>query len=94
MCVSWFGVYWITFHLVKNNGDEGRIKIQLDRALATSDWMENFLAAKLHHISMSAFDHSLLVLRFPSISNQSCVKGKFFQFEAMWLQDPWCDEVV
>ena len=48
----------------------------------------------LHHISMSTFDHSLLGLCFPSISNQPHGRGKVFRFEVMWLRDPQCDVVV
>ena len=62
-----FMIWGILDHLSlgqKINGDEGMIRIRLDRALAMSEWMAKFQGAKLHHISMSASDHSFLVFCF------------------------------
>ena len=78
----------------KNNGEEGRIWVRLDRALANNEWIAKFPGTKLHHISMSSFDHSLLVLHFPQERKQTRKGGKLFRFEAIWLRDPRCDEVV
>ena len=49
----------------KNNREEGRIWVRLDCALANNEWIAKFPSSKLYHISMSSFDHSLLVLHFP-----------------------------
>ena len=77
----------------KNNGNEEQIRDRLDRALASIEWQAKF-GAILHHIAMSTFDHSLLPLQFPHIRLQPQGGVKLFRFEAMWLRDPRCDEVV
>ena len=43
---------------------------------------------------MSTSNHSLLPLWFPHIRLQPQGGVELFRFEAMWLQDPQCDEVV
>lgn len=67
----------------KNNGEEGRIQVHSDRALANNEWIVKFPNAKLHYISMSSSDHSLLVLRFPQVRQQPRKGPKLFCFEAM-----------
>ena len=46
----------------KNNGEEGRIRVRLDRALANNEWQAKFQGATLHHTAMPTSDHSLLAL--------------------------------
>ena len=82
------------FTWLKNNGEEGRIRVRLDRALANNEWQGKFQGATLHHIAISTSDHSLLPLWFPHIKFQPQGGVKLFRFEAMWLQDPRCDGVV
>ena len=54
----------------KNNGEEGRNRVRLDQALANNEWQAKFQGATLHHIAMSAVDHSLLPLWFPHVRLQ------------------------
>ena len=54
----------------KNKGEEGRIRVRLDRALANNEWQAKFQGATLHHIVMSTSDHSFLPLWFPHIRLQ------------------------
>ena len=60
-----------TFTWSKNNGEEGRIRVQLDRALANNEWIAKFSGTKPYHISMFPSNHSLLVLRFPQERKQT-----------------------
>lgn len=79
----------------KNQPEKGRIKIRLDRALASTMWKGKFWKAMVHHIAMSTSDHSLLALRLAKNSGLNIwARKKLFQFEAMWLRDPRCDEVI
>ncbi|XP_075675072.1 uncharacterized protein LOC142644317 [Castanea sativa] len=78
----------------RNHPIEGRIHIRLDRALATIGWCSLFPGTTVHHIPMSTSDHSLLSIRFrPPIASPRPL-GRLFRFEAMWLRDPRCAEVV
>ena len=48
----------------------------------------------MHHRVASTFDHCMLLLRdFPSRC-KATAWSKLFRFEAMWLQDKSCAEVV
>ena len=78
----------------KINGEEGRIRVRLDRALANNEWIAKFPGVALHHIFTSTSDPSLLALRFPRAGHQPRKGSKLFRFEAIWLRDPRCDEVV
>ena len=66
----------------KINGEEGRIQVQLDQALANNEWIAKFTRVALH-IFMSTSDHSLLALRFPRAGHQPRKGGKLFCFKAM-----------
>nr|POF15934.1 hypothetical protein CFP56_42759 [Quercus suber] len=72
----------------------GRTYICLDRALATIAWKSLFQNTVVQHVPTTASDHSMLVVILSSIR---CRRPKFhapFHFEAMWLRDPHCAEVI
>ena len=52
------------FTWLYERSDGSHIRERLDRALATTDWINVFPMARLHHLTSSASDHSPLVLRF------------------------------
>ena len=81
-----------TWNKIFTNGDSWWIR--LDRALATSEWYANFANAKLHHLSTTASDHCILALRWNQGEKRWNRGVKPFRFEAMWLRDPRCAEVV
>ena len=62
------------FTWIYQRADGTQIWERLDRALATSEWLDLFPAAKLHHQSTSAFDHSMLLLRMVAGSKRKRVK--------------------
>lgn len=70
-----------------------QIHERLDRTLATLDWLDLFPIAKLHHLSSSASDHSLLSLHLVQRKKKKKVR-RTFRFESMWLKDSKCEEVV
>ena len=78
----------------RNHRTEGCIHIRLDRALANSAWKLLFPKAAVHHVSMSSSDHSMLAIRLNQPRSQQPCPKILFRFEAMWLQDPWCAEIV
>ena len=52
------------FTWLYERSDGSQIRERLDRALATTDWINVFPMAPIHHLTSSASDHSPLVLRF------------------------------
>ena len=66
---------------------EGRMRIILDRALANNAWRLLFHGAAVHHLSMSASDHSMLFLRLRDDCHNRQKDKKLFRFEEMWLSD-------
>ena len=69
-----------------------RISLRLDRALATSDWLESFKSPKVHHLVESTSDHYILTI---TDSPPPTRKSKHhFHFEAMWVKREDCREVI
>ncbi|KAK9990736.1 hypothetical protein SO802_025721 [Lithocarpus litseifolius] len=79
-----------TWWYVRRDGEQ--IRERLDKALATTKWLNLFPEAKLHHLTSSASDHSLLLLKLVQRSRRR--PKKLFRFESIWLKDPRCEEVV
>nr|POE57175.1 uncharacterized protein CFP56_01831 [Quercus suber] len=73
-------------------GDQ-RTLIRLDRVVANEGWLANFPEAQVHHISMAASDHCLLALFVRKKAPPKKVRKRFF-FEAMWIRDDRCKEVI
>nr|POE92969.1 hypothetical protein CFP56_48115 [Quercus suber] len=78
----------------RNHPTEGRIRIRLDRALATVAWKSKFPGASVQHLSMSASDHSMIAVHLPPFKTRLKRPRPPFRFEAMWLHDPRCAEIV
>ena len=78
----------------RNHPTEGRIRIHLDRALAIAAWKSKFPGALVQHLSMSTSDHSMIVVSTPSTKPRYKRPRPPFRFEAMWLRDPRCAEIV
>ena len=74
------------------NGDS--VWARLDRALANEEWMRKFANARVVHISTIESDHCMLCLQWGHDTRNRMNTGKLFRFEAMWLRDPRCPEVV
>lgn len=70
-----------------------QIRERLDSAVATCDWFNEFPQAKFFHRNSLTSDHSPLVLQIFS-KKQRKKQGKLFHFEAMWLKENTCEEVV
>ncbi|XP_050285288.1 uncharacterized protein LOC126724903 [Quercus robur] len=69
-----------------------RISLRLDRAFATSDWLEYFKSPKVHYLVESTSDHCILTI---TDSSPPARKNKCrFHFEAMWVKREDCREVI
>ena len=61
--------------------------------VANSSWSELYPEARVYHRSMSISDQCLLYLTLKNIHPRKPIK-KRFQFEAMWMREEGCKEVV
>ena len=80
------------FTWCNRRSDEERIRLRLDRVLATVDWMELYRTSRVFHIVDSTSDHCALLL-----TNQqaSPIRGKRrFHFEAAWIRYEKCKEII
>ena len=69
-----------------------RISLHLDRAFATSNWLEYFKSPKVHNLVESTSNHYILIITdSPPPTHKS--KGRF-HFEAMWVKREDCCEVI
>ena len=68
--------------------------IRLDRGVATIEWILHFPTTWIHHLEAFHSDHKPLVLCSDSEFKLSYRKGRPFRFEAMWLKDSTCEEVI
>ena len=71
-----------------------QIREQLDRAMATPEWIDLFPEANLYNLTSSVSDHSSLALRMVRTERGNRKIKKPFIFESMWLRDQRCEEVV
>ena len=62
--------------------------------MATIEWILRILATRIHHLEAFHSDHKPLVLCSDSEFKLSYRKGRPFHFEAMWLKDSTCEEVI
>lgn len=74
--------------------DEGLIEERLDRFVANEDWKLHFPGAMVKNMAVSESDHvpiMLELLKMPSVGRR---KARGFKFEAMWLRQEGCKEIV
>ena len=62
--------------------------------MESTDWAGVFPRVKLHHLSTSVSDHSILVLQETSHQRKQRRQTRLFRFESMWLEDESCNKVV
>ena len=74
-------------------GDQN-VWVQLDRGVASIDWILRFLATRIQHLKAFHLDHKSLLLVSDSELKRFYRKGRPFQFESMWLKDRTCEAVV
>ena len=74
-------------------GDQN-VWICLDRGIATVNWILRFPTTRIHHMDVFHSDHKAILLISDSKQQRFYHKGKPFRFEAMWLKDNSCEDVV
>lgn len=72
---------------------ETLVKERLDRFLANHEWGLMFSYAEVIHFPIYKSDHAPILLKFGK-DRTRFKRGKLFQFEALWLSDKECENVV
>ena len=62
--------------------------------MATIELILCFPATRIHHLEAFHSDHKLLLLCSDYEFKRFYKKGRPFRFEAMWLKDSTCEEVI
>ena len=75
------------------NGHPSRFTIweRLDRAVATMDWLDKFLATKVVHLECGSSDHKPIVICLNGIPLR---RQKPWRFEYMWLEEEGCVDTI
>ena len=68
--------------------------IRLDRGVAIVEWILRFPTSHIHHLECFHSNHRLLLLISDVEQKRFYKKGRHFRFEAMWLKDKSCEDVV
>ena len=69
------------------------VTTRLDRMMASATWIEEFDGAMVTHMAVQNSDHCPLLLKILD-GPQTQRKKKIFWFEAMWIKDEQCKEVI
>ncbi|XP_073137676.1 uncharacterized protein [Henckelia pumila] len=75
----------------KSQGTFNFVEERLDRAMATSSWLNLFNNAVVHNIEVVSSDHCALFLKSKSFTIDRTRK---FRFKNFWLLEPDCREVI
>ena len=67
---------------------------RLDRGVANYEWLTRFPTSRVKHLNCFTSDHRSLLLSLDGDSEYQRWRRKPFLFEAMWISDPKCKEVV
>jgi hypothetical protein len=76
-----------------NKEDLDFVTARLDRMLASATWISAFDGSVVSHLPVQNSDHCPLLLSIPEVVSVS-KKNKIFRFEAMWIKDDQCKEVI
>ena len=74
--------------------DGNVVWVQLDRAVASLEWVLKFPAVRLYHLSGLSSDHKPIWLCSDDIRKRFFRPNKPFGFEAMWIKDDRCEGAI
>ena len=67
--------------------------VRLDRAVATTNWLNRFPIAWVDHVEVTNSDHRCLWLQCNPLGSFR-YRWKPFRFEEMWMNDSGCEETI
>ncbi|KAL0303027.1 UNVERIFIED_CONTAM: hypothetical protein Sradi_6170800 [Sesamum radiatum] len=71
------------------------VRARLDRACCTTAWMAAFPRARATNLMIGGSDHCIVQISLDQMGIQgSHRRPKRFRFEAAWLREPSCEEVI
>ncbi|KAL0310308.1 UNVERIFIED_CONTAM: putative mitochondrial protein [Sesamum calycinum] len=89
------GFQGATFTWCNNQQEPHTVSERLDHACASESWSCLFPDTRVHHVGSPYSDHSPLVIELqPRIQWDLSGGRKCFRFEAAWLQEPACVDIV
>lgn len=68
------------------------VYLRLNRAFATSDWVDKFGEVRVNHLVDSTSNHCALYIAEPRAPKQP--RARRFHFEAMWAKCESCKDVI
>ncbi|XP_058788236.1 uncharacterized protein LOC131662466 [Vicia villosa] len=77
---------------VRSRGSAHMVEERLDRAMATTEWLDLFLQVSLKNLMAAHSDHNPILLSCDIL--QSYAYRRKFRFENSWLQEQDIDDVV
>ncbi|KAH6784204.1 hypothetical protein C2S52_009163, partial [Perilla frutescens var. hirtella] len=84
-----FGYTWTNAQVGASN-----IQERLDRDVANSKWIECFPSFSVEHLIRQESDHNPIYITWEKSTIRIRGKKKPYRFEAMWLQETSCNDVV
>ena len=75
-------------------GARGWIRERLDRALVSTNWTSLFPHVRIYNVATHLSDHNMLILKAIPPRSRNKRRKRLFRFEAMWIKEDECDEVV
>ncbi|KAL0411507.1 UNVERIFIED_CONTAM: putative mitochondrial protein [Sesamum latifolium] len=83
------------FTWCNNQQEPYTVRERLDRACSNVAWSGAFPEARVQHVETSYSDHTPLVIElWPTLHWDNAGARKCFRFEAAWIQEPDCEDVV
>jgi hypothetical protein len=82
------------FTWTNNRDSEDNIQVRLDRALATSKWLDFFPNYSVVHSAGMVSDHLALVVQLGARARRPRRSLKVRRFEEKWVTKAECEEVV
>lgn len=80
-----------TFTWANNREGDAYVKKRLDRAVCSMEWRVTFPEAEVYALLAIGSDHSPLLISLSPVQEK---RKKEFKFEAFWLEEAECGEIV
>lgn len=68
---------------------------RLDRGLHNQEWLQLFAQSSLSHIPFGFSNHMAIMVKIETFPQMKPTKKhRFFRFEAFWIRDPNCEDII
>ena len=66
----------------------------MDRGVANYEWLAKFPMGRIKHLNCFTSNHRPILLSLDENGEHQKWRWKPFHFEAMWVEDPSCKEII